>query len=324
MYAPENSRTSVSGSLVMDNIRLLKRLPKPFQEWHFTPTTTLLYGKTQSTEYGTMMGCRGEENHASRLERGLSISWSVVLFGQLCFDGPVECVVEPAADGVGTIGSLFLDFWLHKLHSYLDDMFQCNSGIILSSDETYLVDDDFPEEDGDVDDGKDEEIFEGDEEAQGECFQYPNPNLAGTFFCDLCVLVKVHGTYNHHLLVDQVSAHDSLKRQNENRASDTWRENNKPRGVQVKVHGTYNHHLLVDQVSAHESLSQNAELKTAPATLGGKTIDLEGSRYFLVASKSEERPALVRWRSQADITAALRAREKLTAGQYRERANLVL
>nr|CAD7457893.1 unnamed protein product [Timema tahoe] len=33
------------------------------------------------------------------------------------------------------VTSLFLDFWLQELHSYLDDMFQWTSGIILRSDE---------------------------------------------------------------------------------------------------------------------------------------------------------------------------------------------
>nr|CAD7263304.1 unnamed protein product [Timema shepardi] len=44
----------------------------------------------------------------------------------------------------------------------------------------------------------------------------------------------------------------------------------------VKVHGTYNHQLWVYKVSAHDSL--NRQKKKTPATLGGKTIDLKGSR----------------------------------------------
>nr|CAD7262104.1 unnamed protein product [Timema shepardi] len=52
----------------------------------------------------------------------------------------------------------------------------------------------------------------------------------------------------------------------------------------VKVHGTYISLMGLSSLSAR--LTKSAERKTAPAILGGKTIDLEGSRTFTKATNS--------------------------------------
>nr|CAD7257642.1 unnamed protein product [Timema shepardi] len=59
----------------------------------------------------------------------------------------------------------------------------------------------------------------------------------------------------------------------------------------IHSHNTFTEPITIPMglSSITARLTKSAERKTAPATLGWKTIDLEGSRYVLVASKSEER-----------------------------------
>nr|CAD7398440.1 unnamed protein product [Timema poppensis] len=115
------------------SLRLLKRLPKPVQEWHFTHTITLLYDyntvhrtwndgmmrggkpKNINKEGGFYKFLDWSRNKTGHWRRVFSfqpkifgpgiLSLSVELARRVGFDGPIECVVEPTADGVSTIGN---------------------------------------------------------------------------------------------------------------------------------------------------------------------------------------------------------------------------